>query len=248
MDRAFIDFERVFNFRDVGGLVTADGARVRTGLLYRSDNLGSLQDADTARYAALGIRTIIDLRQPAEIERQGGRAPEWACSAYHNVPLHNPAWREEDYSPAEGPVAYLVARYHEAAEGAAGPHLATALGLLADAGATPAVVHCLGGRDRTGMVVAFLLDLLGVSDEDIAADYHFTERATRRFMTWYRTVKPDSPELLPYLDVTPAEVILTFLGQLRERYGSVTAYLVRNGLTEEQIGALRSIYLERPAN
>ncbi|WP_027341039.1 tyrosine-protein phosphatase [Hamadaea tsunoensis] len=248
MDRAFIDFERVFNFRDVGGLVTADGARVRTGLLYRSDNLGSLQEADATRYSGLGIKTVIDLRQPAEIVRQGGRAPAWACSAYHNVPLHNPAWREEDYSPAEGPVAYLVARYHEAVEGAAGPHLVTALRLLADAEAGPAVVHCLGGRDRTGMVVAFLLDLLGVSDEDIAADYHFTERATRRFMAWYREGHPETPDLVPYLDVTPAEVILTFLGQLRARHGSVTAYLMGNGLTEEDIAALRSIYLEEPAN
>jgi protein-tyrosine phosphatase len=240
---AFIDFARVFNFRDIGGLVTRDGRLVRHGVLYRSDNLGSLQDVDRERYAELGIRTVIDLRQPREIERHGGRAPQWACDVWHNVALNNPAWHEGDYSPADGPTPYLIARYHEAAK-VAGDGMAEVLGLLADAQAAPVALHCLGGRDRTGMIIAFLLDLLGVSDEDIAADYHFTERATRRFMEWYRRERPDAADLLPYLDVTPPEVIITFLRELRAEHGSVAAYLREHGLTERQMAALRVLYLD----
>ena len=112
----FIDFSRVFNFRDIGGYATRDGRLVRHNILFRSDNLGSLKEPDREAFAALGLRTIVDLRQPGEIERHGGRAPQWACSVWHNVALTNPAWLDEDYSDEQGPVAYLVERYLEAAK------------------------------------------------------------------------------------------------------------------------------------
>jgi protein-tyrosine phosphatase len=238
----FIDFARVFNFRDAGGYATRDGRTVRTGLLYRADNLGSLRSEDQARFAELGIRTIIDLRQPREIEKLGGRAPEWACSLWHNVALKNPAWLAEDYSAADGPAAFLVARYLESAR-LTGTEYAKVLAILADPSAAPAAVHCLGGRDRTGMVFALLLDLLGVPDEDIAADYHFTELATARYMAWYRSVKPDAEDLAPYLAVTPSSVILTVLGELRAEYGSIEDYVVAHGLLPERVEMLRKLYL-----
>jgi protein tyrosine/serine phosphatase len=190
MPLEFVDFERVFNFRDLGGYPTKDGRETKHGVLYRSDNLGSLKDADRERFTALGVRTIVDLRKPKEIDELGGRAPEWACAVWHNVALKNPRWLAEDYSEAEGVVPYLIARYMESAELTGGEY-ARVLSILAEPGTPPVAVHCLGGRDRTGMVFALLLDLLGVADDVIAADYHFTEQATGRFMAWYRTVKPD---------------------------------------------------------
>lgn len=238
----FVDFVRVFNFRDLGGHPTRDGRTTRYGVLFRSDNLGGLQEEDRARFQAMGIRTIVDLRKPREIEKLGGRAPEWACSVWHNVALKNPAWLEEDYSEQEGPVAYLIARYLESAE-ATGGEYARVLSILADPRTAPVAVHCLGGRDRTGMVFALLLDLLGVPDEVIAADYHFTEQSTERYMAWYRSVEPTAPDLPPYLAVTPAEVILTVLEHLRDKYGSIEDYLRAHGLSPEEIAALRALYL-----
>jgi protein tyrosine/serine phosphatase len=239
----FIDFSRVFNFRDLGGYATRDGRTLRHSVLYRSDNLGGLKEPDREAFSALGIRTIVDLRQPPEIERLGGPAPAWSCSAWHNVALANPAWLDEDYSDDRGPVAYLVDRYLESAELAGADHVKV-LGILADPGTGPVAVHCLGGRDRTGMVIAFLLDLLGVPDEIIAADYHFTELGTARYMAWYRSVKPEAADLPPYLAVTPEAVILTFLRELRARYGSVEAYLRGHGLADSQIAGLRALYLD----
>jgi protein-tyrosine phosphatase len=235
----FIDFARVFNFRDAGGYVTRDGRTVRTGLLYRSDNLGGLLVEDRKRFEAMGIRTIVDLRQPHEITK---RAPEWACSVWHNVALKNPAWRDADYSADEGPAEFLMARYRESVN-LTGPEYAQVLAILADPDSAPAAVHCLGGRDRTGMVFALLLDLLGVPDQVIAADYHFTELATARYMAWYRSVKPDAADLPAYIAVTPPSVILTILGELRAEYGSIEDYVVANGLPREQVQALRELYL-----
>ena len=238
----FIDFARVFNFRDAGGYQTRDGRTVRTGLLYRADNLGSLRDEDRARFEALGIRTIIDLRQPREIEKLGGRAPEWSCSVWHNVALKNPVWLASDYSAVEGPEAFLVARYMESTK-LTGAEYAQVLAILADPQAAPAAVHCLGGRDRTGMVVALLLDLLGVPDDVIAADYHFTELGMARYLAWYRSVKPDAADLPPYIAVTPPAVILTVLGELRAEYGSIEDYVIAHGLSREQVRSLRTLYL-----
>jgi protein-tyrosine phosphatase len=237
----FVDFARVFNFRDVGGYPTKDGRTIRNGALFRADNLGGLKDADRERFTALGVRTIVDLRQPKEIDELGGRAPDWACDVWHNVALKNPRWLEEDYSEAEGVAPYLIARYLESAELTGGEY-ARVLAILADPASAPVAVHCLGGRDRTGMVFALLLDLLGVPDDVIAADYHFTERATERFMAWYRTVKPDG-QFPPYLMTTPAEVILSVLDRLRGKYGSIEAYVVAHGLTPDAITALRELYL-----
>ncbi|MFD0593732.1 tyrosine-protein phosphatase [Catellatospora coxensis] len=97
-----VDFESpLFNFRDVGGLATTHGAEVRRGVLFRSDTLTALGEADRERFARFGVRTVIDLRHPVELERFG-RAPAWCCEDWHNVPLNNPVWRAEDYSAEAG--------------------------------------------------------------------------------------------------------------------------------------------------
>ncbi|GIF95437.1 tyrosine-protein phosphatase [Catellatospora citrea] len=233
-----VDFASpLFNFRDVGGLATTDGGEVRRGVLFRSDTLTALGEADRERFAQLGVHTVIDLRHPVELERHG-RAPAWCCEDWHNVPLNNPVWRAEDYSPEAGVVAFLLARYHETAEHAAAD-IARAVELIATAEG-PTVVHCWGGRDRTGVVIALVLELAGVSDADIAADYELTEQGMARYLDWQRQHRPDKGPLQPYLASTPAEVMRTFLAQLRDRHGSVRAYLTGSGLAEEDIDALRS--------
>lgn len=233
-----VDFAgTVFNFRDVGTMTTSSGIKLRTGRLFRSDNLGGLVEADREQFVLLGIRTVIDLRQQVELDSQG-RAPQWAGDRWHNVALNNPVWYEEDYSPEAGVAAFLVARYHEAAEHAAAD-IVRVLTIVADPDSGPTVVHCLGGRDRTGVVIAFILELLGVSDEDIAADYTLTEQGLKRFERWQLEHRPHWPPLAPFIASTPAQAMLTFLTQLRQRHGSVRAYLVNAGLTEEHIVALQ---------
>src|SRR5438105_1581049 len=91
-----IEYERQHNFRYLGGYRTADGRSVRWGRLYRSDSLGKLADgeeagsADRKTFRGLGVRTVIDLRYPWEIEARG-RVPESYGLAYHNLSIeHRP--------------------------------------------------------------------------------------------------------------------------------------------------------------
>jgi protein-tyrosine phosphatase len=231
----------VFNFRDVGGLTSADGRPVRSGLLFRSDSLGGLREDDRDVVARLGVRTVIDLRQPVEIDAYR-RAPEWSCAVWQHVPLNNPVWRHEDYSAEEGVTAFLVARYLEMLEHT-GPQLVEVIRIISDPASGPTVVHCLGGRDRTGVIVALVLLLLDVPEEQIAADYTLTEEGMARFSAWMASRRPDTAPLAPYIALTPAIAMATFLDELRARYGSAREYLIGQGLKAEDIDRLRSLLL-----
>ena len=70
-----VRLDGAYNFRDIGGLVGADGRRVRTGRVYRSDHLNDLSDADLGVIGALGLRAIHDFRLDSEVERQPSRLP-----------------------------------------------------------------------------------------------------------------------------------------------------------------------------
>jgi len=241
----FIDFARLFNFRDAGGVSTADGHEVATQKLYRSDNLGSLTDDDVSKYMELGIRTVVDLRPPSEIEEWGGPAPDWASENWVNVALKNPAWLPEDYSPELGHIDYMVSRYRELL-GMSGEEIVAAIRVIANPAAPPVVVHCLGGRDRTGVIIAFIMDMLGVSDEEIYEGYQLTEVAHQRRKDWERINEPskaaiDEPD---YHTKTPSEVLRQVLTGVREQYGSVQGYLEHHGFTAADLNDLRRTYLK----
>lgn len=228
-------FSRVFNFRDVGGHTTEHGRTVRWRRLFRSDSLGGLADADRQAFSALGVRTVLDLRRPYEVARDG-RVPEWDGLTYRHV---HPEHREWDpYDPALALPRYLADRYLDLAEeGAAG--LVTAVGLIADERSAPIAVHCVAGKDRTGVVCALTLSLLGVSDRDIAADYALSTAGMRRYLDWLSVARPDQPTVGRPPLTSPPEAMTLFLQDLRARYGSVERYLTQAGLAPEQITALR---------
>lgn len=176
--------EGVPNFRDFGGHPTADGRRVRTGTLYRSELLLGLTPRDLDTLAALGIGLVCDLRSPAERARVNN---EW--------PAHSPAeilaldidaelsevqpdhWRERLADPR-----FTANRAHTAlCETYARMPTIYARDLRAlfqhlTERPQAVLVHCAAGKDRTGFVVAMLLWALGASRETILADYLETNR------------------------------------------------------------------------
>jgi protein-tyrosine phosphatase len=122
--------------------------------------------------------------------------------------------------------------------------LAIALGVIADPAQAPVVVHCMAGKDRTGVVVALTLSLLGVSDEDVATDYALTEAAMRRLTAYLRAKAPDQIEGVEHMFDSPAAAMMLFLSDIRTEYGSVEKYVRSIGVTAEQVAALRGHLLE----
>jgi protein tyrosine/serine phosphatase len=232
-----IALSATFNFRDLGGYVGLDGRRVRWRRLFRSDSLHRLGESDRAAFAALGVRTVVDLRRPKEVTRDG-RVPEYDGLAYHHIHPEHEEWRATADVAAPNLGRWLADRYLELArDGVAG--LGRALRVVADPAAAPVVVHCVAGKDRTGVVCGLTLSLLGVPDREIAEDYALSTAASERFNTWVRETYPSLPDLpAPFL-ASPAEAMSMFLADLRERYGSVEAYVARAGVTAAEIEAMR---------
>ncbi|GIJ28325.1 phosphotyrosine protein phosphatase [Micromonospora qiuiae] len=237
-----IPFTATFNFRDVGGYRGQDGRTVRTGRLYRSDSLHRIGDADREVFTALGVRTVIDLRRPSEVERDG-RVPDFDGLAYRHIHPEHAEWGMQPYQPGSDLARYLADRYADLARtGTAG--LAEAIGLIADSANAPVVVHCVAGKDRTGIVCGLTLAVLGVEDDDIAADYALSSEASRRFTAWAAATFPNAAELPSPFLASPAETMLLFLAEIREGHGSIDGYLRHAGVTEEQLTALRTHLLD----
>jgi len=238
MDERGVEFTDVYNFRDLGGYRTADGQRVAPQRLYRSDDLARLTDADKDAFAALGIRTVIDLRRPNEVDRFG-RFPETDGVDYHHIHLPHPPWPSHEFSDTAARTAFVVERYREMSIASA-DGLGTALRLIADPDTAPLVFHCVAGKDRTGILAALTLSLLGVDDDTVADDYQRSDDAEPQAWAFWKRLKPEAQPRPTDIAVSPREAMVEFLNDLRTRYGSIVDYVASVGVTNDHIMALRS--------
>jgi protein tyrosine/serine phosphatase len=238
-----LNLDSAFNVRDVGGLVTSAGAAVRRRLVYRSGDLARLTAAGGEQLRTLGVATVVDLRTAAEVERRGRFPFEDYGIAYRHRPLVPESTTDSAARLADLPQDVLSQlNRHLAEEG--GGNVAQVLTWLSESTTLPVVVHCVAGKDRTGMVIAVLLALLGVSDEAIAEDYALSEAGLAALRRWAEQHEPAVAEWLtrmpPQLLTAWPETILEFLGWLRERHGSVEGYARSIGLTDDTLIALRA--------
>ena len=226
-----IDLRGCLNFRDLGGYPTQDGRMVRWRMLFRSDALHLLTADDIARLRdELQIGDVIDLRSSAEL-RSDGRGPlADEAMRFHHVPLFDGDTVQRD----ENPAAYTLAdRYFLLAEFAKDP-IARVITTLATTD-SPAVYHCAAGKDRTGVISAVLLGLLGVRDEVIVADYAATQEnldaiierlmANEGYQTMLSALPPDTLHAQP-------ETMITLLDRVRDRYGSMRDYARAAGVDD----------------
>ena len=204
------------NARDVGGLRTESGAVVRPLRLLRTARLNRPTDADRAWLASIGLRTVVDLRQPFEFAKWPDDLGDLEVERVNVAPsLHN----EGDGTFFD---LYLSWLDHS------GDAFADAVHALARPGALPALVHCTAGKDRTGVLTAMVLDVLGVGDKAIVADYLISNE---RLST--------DPGDVVYQHVISEELISGSLAHIRERFGSVEGYLLAHGVSAEELAALR---------
>jgi protein-tyrosine phosphatase len=239
-------FEACFNFRDLGGYHSRYGAAVTRGRLFRSDSLHRMTARDAHVLAGLGIRTVLDLRADGERARDGGLRHGRVDLAVRAVPMADRAAlaapRAVTPSLAERAERYLrMARESATVIGAA-------MGVLADATAVPAVFHCAAGRDRTGVLAAVLLMILGVDDADIVTDYALTQRSKARTDEW---VTRNEPATLEMWSRYPADLRTTyphtmelFLARFRDEFGTVENYLADAGARTVWLDDLRFLMLE----
>jgi protein-tyrosine phosphatase len=238
-----IAFGVVFNVRDLGGLPTADGRSVRPRQLFRADGVHRLDGDDLELARTLELRTVVDLRTAEEVAR--GRFPlERVPVEWHHLPLMRRMWSEDDLKPSDGAARFLAERYLAMVE-QSGQTLGRAVELLA--AGTPALFHCAAGKDRTGVVAAFVLGLLGVAPDDIAADYHESAANMAAFQAWIRDEHPEAADAMTqqppeYLDAPP-EAMFGFLEAIDHRHGSMEGLAHDLGIGGATITRLRATLL-----
>jgi protein tyrosine/serine phosphatase len=242
--------EAVFNLRDLGGYPTRDGGTTRWRRLFRSDGLHRTDALGGEAVAALGIRRVIDLRTDDERVNDGFFTHR---SIEHvHIPIIETMWTMTELAAADE-VDFLLTGYRLMAAGN-GARLGQALLFIADHGHEPLVFHCAAGKDRTGVLAALLLALVGVSDEIIAEDFALSGPAAQQMAAWYRANRTDVAErtarmgldrdqAMRLLSAEPA-TILTFLAELRAQHGSIEAYVGRHGVDRAAIDRLRGFAVE----
>ncbi|MFE9443375.1 GNAT family N-acetyltransferase [Streptomyces sp. NPDC006602] len=242
-----IPFSRLHNFRDLGGYRIPHGLRIRPGRLYRADSLGKLSPGtpDWDRFLSLGIRTVIDLRHPWEIEAQG-RIPSHPSFTYHNLSIEHRSYNQAVQTPDVDPGPYLVERYMEVAEDGT-KEIRRALELIAEADA-PLVFHCASGKDRTGQLAALVLALLGVPETVITEDFSLTELATPALLADWKARNDGRSPAWPGFGRAPASVMRLFLASMKSRHGSFEAYVTQAlGMDAQALSdTLRKTLLEPP--
>ena len=244
MSTAWITLAGAHNVRDLGGL-PATGGRTRPGVLLRSDGLDALTAADVAHLVEdHGLRHVIDLRTDRErIER--GRGLLGATGAVYSeldaISYDDLMRRREPRAAlvADGdePVVIMAEGYSQLLELGA-TAFATALRTIVAPGGSPVVVHCSAGKDRTGVLVALLLDAAGVERSAIVADYAATNDRMGAIIERLHgaAVFQDLSANIPaFAFEAQAETMERFLDNLSARWGSAAGYFEAHGVSDTEL-------------
>ena len=238
-----VDVEGCCNFRDLGGIPTESGQTLRWRTIFRADALHELtpRGVETLR-DEIGLGHIIDLRSDAEL-RFDGRGPlEQEDVAFHHMPLFGDHSRQERSHTQDLSLGSLYAGMVEWA----GPRLAAVIERLAESDA-PAVFHCSAGKDRTGVLSALLLGMLGVRDELIVADYAATRDDLDGIVAKLgrsQGYEDMWKELPPHTLHADPETMVEFLGHLRERHGTLRGCVAAIGVSDAAVDRLAARMLE----
>lgn len=240
-------WDACYNAREVGGYSAADGRQTRWQALVRADNLHRLTPAGQAALRDYGVRTIIDLRMEHELQRHPN---PFAAQGADGAPryLHLPLMDLETDAAYEAAVAtqgeYIA--IVERGKQLIGRVIKAVAASLVQGGV---LVHCHGGKDRTGIVVALLLSLAGVPRETIAEDYAISEaRLEPANAAWLEEQAriQGHPIERPHWMYTRPEKMAALLAYLDQHYGGVEGYLEACGVTQAEMAQVRE-HLLAPA-
>lgn len=241
-----VALEAVHNFRDLGGYATADGRTTKWRTLFRADGLYRLTATDVSTLEPLGLRTVIDLRSDTELDERGRFPVDAHPVVFHHLPIVDTTWADLDRPAYERDEDFLIWAYQEMLTMGA-PRFAKAFEALAEPDALPAVFHCAAGKDRTGLLAALLLGSLGVSHDDIVADYALTVEGMARFRIWADREWPEWSERMasipPAFTAALPEAMSHIIDELCAEHGTIRNYVRSIGVSEATLSTLESVLL-----
>jgi protein-tyrosine phosphatase len=234
------------NFRDLGGIPTTDGQRIKPGLLFRSGDLFSLSDEDLLILETMKLAMVIDLRAGREIERRPDKKIATVKETIH-IDIHDAARDKAEKfledNDAKGLETVLIGDYIRMVE----LHQAdfkNFLNILAHTENLPLVYHCAAGKDRTGMATVFLLTALGVGPDNIWDDYMATNKFsgpyTEKIIKKVTETGMNGEILRPLLEVRK-EYLEAALNLIDQKFGGLQNFV--ENILEADSARLRDKYL-----
>lgn len=246
-----IEIEFAGNLRDLGGYRTGKGSRVAWRRLFRSGELRHRTEEDVARLRReTGLASVLDLRSDTEIKEEMVKLLSEGGIRYHNVPLitggRGPGSDDEDELFTRftnmGEFYMFLLGHEDFSE-----KLAQALEIIANSENHPILFHCTVGKDRTGILAAAVLNILGVADEDIITDYNLTTQHMPGFIERMKGI-PEAEDILAkfpaYIWEASRESMALVLSEIRRDYGSVRGYLEAHGTDPGLFRHLEDVLLD----
>ena len=238
-----LPIEGAYNVRDLGGYPIRAGGSTRWKTFLRSDSMHRLTSKHRVTLAQYGVRTVVDLRTTEETELTPNVLADGSEIQYvhHNIVGDDPLPRAVTLNVETGIPADRIRISYTNWLDTRQTVFRQVLTLLAKPSARPVIYHCAGGKDRTGVISALLLDIAGVDRETIAEDYSLTARylmqrnldghgfpGQKVVTTWQQY----------QAEYCPPDGIIKTLKHLDDNYGGVPQYMQAIGLSVEQITSL----------
>ncbi|OAB44860.1 tyrosine-protein phosphatase [Paenibacillus antarcticus] len=252
-------FEKIDNFRDIGGLKNQDGRTIKTGILFRSEDPSKCSRTDLDELQQFNFKLICDLRGPNERKSKVVQLNDNYNVHSINVPIQQ---NDQDYTQFEFfKLMMRTARvidfetmmkdfYHRIAFESMS-QIRDVITLLSERENMPALIHCTGGKDRTGMMVALIQLLVGVRREDVLEDYLLSNILTgvrmkkaATFIRYMSLFQISNERLKPLLEVR-RDYLEDALAEIFNQYETIEAYLTHAcGISEVSLEKLRELLLE----
>jgi protein-tyrosine phosphatase len=247
LPKRFLPLAGGINFRDIGGYETADGMTVRWKQIFRAGVLSQLTPADQHYLGQTGIRLVCDLRTKSEALKRPNRLPNNPeCQSLH-LPIEN----LERSARVRGLAAILFDRsrldslmdegYTRVMIDENGHIIGQVLRLAADPTNRPMIIHCSAGKDRTAVIIALLLHILGVPQQTILADYTLSNWHYDKFRAG---IEQDLTSLrrwgitadhLQAVILVKATRLQKMMQHIQQQYSSVEQYLEQKAELDPQI-------------
>lgn len=254
--------ESIHNFRDFGGYKTQNGLMLKRGLLYRSASLERASDNDLKKLSALGIQTIIDLRTNKEKQKNPDRSPENSPLKFIHIPIKVKMHNESGFIWQLLSLLFGKARkidYHEAMKVIYREYITNfrsqfseIIMLVSDSRNLPLLIHCVGGKDRTGFACSLIQLILGVPVETVMHDYlktndhsHELKDEIQKRLKKFSSFGVAIEKFFPLLEARK-EYLEAAFNQMRNDFGTVDDY-IRDGLnfSDEDRLNLKDLLLEK---
>ena len=257
-----IELDEMKNTRDIGGMVTQEGRIIKRGVFYRSGHIARATYDDII-WVKNHVDTIIDFRSDKEVFEAPDRVIEGV--SYVRCPAINAT--VDGITREKNIIRTVVERYAHHTEQTALSHMENVyhdfverdfvsdcysryVDMLADRNTGRILVHCAAGKDRAGFATIILQEILGVSREDIIADYMLSNEYVSEEVDYMMSQIPEEAKdrYLPVLNrfyLAYPEYIESMYDNIDSKYPTFAAFAAdRLGLTDEKADIIRKRYLE----